>query len=104
DIRCTFQSLFRMDRSVSFNIDNQLFVVSLLFNASVLYAILHVLDRREDRIDRNESEYLCSWLVFFSRKISATFFNCELDFEVSRLVDVADNMIRVEDLESRCEL
>src|SRR5690606_28065207 len=103
NVRSAFEGLLGMDRAVGFDIDQQLLIVRLLLHPGVLNAKLHVLYRSEDGVDRNESKDLFAGLVFFCWKVSASLVDGEFDFKVCRLVEVADYVIRVEDLERRRE-
>ena len=103
-MRSTFQSFFRVDRAVCLNIYNKFFVVSLLFNTGIFNAVFHILDRCEDCVDRNKSEYLLSWLIFFCRKIASAFLDSKFDLKLSRLIKITDDMIRIKYFKSRRKL
>src|SRR5690606_8254234 len=96
-----FECFLGMDGAVRFDIEQEFLIVRLLFHARIFNAELNVLDGREDRVDRNVPEDLFAGLVFLSGKVSASFVDGEFDFKVCRLIEVADHVIRVEDLECR---
>ena len=73
DKRCAFECFFRMNRAVGFNVDQKFLIVGLLLHAGVLYAILYVLDGRENSIDWNESKDLLIGLIFLSGQIATPF-------------------------------
>ena len=76
-----FQSVLRQDRSIGSNFNNQLFVVSLLFNAIVFSKILYVDDRSINRIDCNHVDGIVWIHIFIGRHITTTLVDGELDLE-----------------------
>ena len=96
-----FQSLFGVNRPVGGNFQIQLLVVGLLLDAVVFDRVLHVLDGREDRVDRKRSELAFSGSVLLGRHVAAAFADRERHLHLRSRGQVTDHQVGIEDLEER---
>src|SRR5579872_2077825 len=96
----SLQCFFRMDRTVGLYFHHQFFVVSLLLNTGVLNTVFYIFHRSENCIDWNVTKNLLVWFVLLSWQITTTFFNRKLNFKMSRLIQVTDYMICIQDFKS----
>ena len=98
---CSFgKGLLGMDRAISYDLEDQFFIVCLLLDTIVLYAVLHVLDRCIDRVSENGSQWSIRLFILFSRYITTTLFDGDLQVEIHLGVHFANNQFRVEHLET----
>ena len=93
------QSIFRMNRTVGSNLQIQFLVVGLLLHAVVLNRILHVLDRREDRIDRKRTEFALGRGVLLCGNVAAALTDRKGDLHLGSGCEMANDQLGVQHLE-----
>ena len=99
DLSGLFQRLLRMDRAVGSDLQIQFFIVGLLLDTVVLDRVFHVLDRREDRIDRKRVDIFLRRSVLLRRHITATLTDSNGHLHLSAGSKMANYQLRVQDLE-----
>ena len=101
DLCSLFQSLFGVNRPVGSNLQVQLLVVGLLLDTVVVDGILYVLDRREDRVDREGAELALGGGILLCRNVAAPLADREGHLHLRAGREVADHQIGVQHLEER---
>ena len=87
------------DRAVGLDLQGQLVVVGDLADAGVVDAVGDLAHRAVDRIDRDQADRRVLGLVLRRRHVAAADPRGHLDVELGLLVEVADDVVRVHDLD-----
>ncbi len=82
DLRCFFQCIFRMNRTIGLYFNYEFFIVGFLFNAVVLNWIFYIADWCKYCIDCNKTEFAVDRLIFFSRHITPSLADCKFNLEL----------------------
>ena len=93
------ERVLRMNASVGRDLQIQFLVVGFLLHAVVLDRILHVLDRRVDRVDRQHTELRIGGTVLLGRNVTAALGDRQLDLEFHLGIEAADHQLGVQHLE-----
>ena len=101
DLGSLLECLFGVNRPVGSNFQIQLLVVGLLLDTVVLDRVLHVLDRREDRVDREGSELAVGRRVLLGRNIAAALADRERHLHLRPRGQVTDHQVGIQNLEER---
>ena len=102
DSCCVLESLLGMNAPVSGDLEGQLLVVGLLLYAIVLREVLDITDRRIDRVDSDRLQLIVLSridLLLISGDVTTPLVDGELDGKSLRLIDMADDQLRIEDFE-----
>src|SRR5690606_11580306 len=94
------QGIFRMNGTISADLENQFFIIGLLLNTEVFDAVFYILYGSVNRIGVNSSQRRVGFLVLFSRNIPSTLFNGNFHGKVYLFIHITDHQLRVKDLES----
>ena len=89
----------RVDRSVGPDVDRELVVVGRLAEARRLDEVVHLLDRRVDRVDRDPADAEILVEVLVGRDVAAAALHAHLHVELAALGDGRDVRVRLEDLD-----
>ena len=93
------ECVLRSNGAVTLKLEVELLVVGLLLHTVVLDVVLHIPDRGEDGIDENRVDGSLIVLVLLGGHIATALLDAQLDVELDALVEVADHVFRVHDLE-----
>ena len=88
-----------MDRAISIDIYNQLFVVGFLFDAVIFHFELDVSDRSVNRVDSDNAVRLVRLFVFVSRHVASALLDSQFDIKLDIRFHVTNFKIRVKNLE-----
>jgi hypothetical protein len=99
DRRSLLEGVVGRDATVGPDLEDQLVVVGDLANAGRLDGVLHEPDRGEERIDRNDADRLLFLLVGLTRIIAAARLDLDFGLEGALLVERADDLIGIDDLD-----
>ena len=91
------QSVVRSQAPVGPDFEDEFVVIGSLTDAGVFDGVFHPGDRRENGIDRDETDGLVGALVFIARGKSAADAHFELGVELVFLVHRADELVGIED-------
>ena len=94
-----FQGIFRIDRTIGVDFDDQLLIVGLLFDTPVFHLVAHIADGRIDGVDGDGVDRGAGHFVLVGRHIASALIDVELDIELHRRLKVANDEIGVEHLE-----
>ncbi len=100
DLGCFLQRVLRRDATVGSHLDGELLVVGLLLHTRVLHRVLHVLDRREDAVDRDGSDGCVLRLVLVGRNVTTAFAHGEFHVQFHARLHVCDHQFWVQHLET----
>ena len=100
DFGSFFQSIFRMDRSVGGNFENQFFVVGFLLDTEVILNVFYIADRRKNRIDGNHIDRVSGITVLFCRNVTSAFIDIDFDLEICAFVHVTDHQVGIQHFKS----
>ena len=93
--------IFRRNRAIGFEFKGQLVKISPLANACVTNMIGDLVDRREQRIDRDQPDRCIGSTVLRGRHIALSGFNHQLHHDARALVERHENVIGIHDLDIR---
>ena len=91
--------LIRLDAAVGPHFEGQAIVIGLLADAGVLDGVIHLADRREDRIRRDDADGRIGIFVVRCAHIAAALFQGQVHDEVGVLVERGDMQIAVDHLD-----
>ena len=95
------QRIFRMNRTVGSNLQIQFLVVGLLLHTIVFDRILHVLDRREDRIDGERTEFALGRGILLCGNVAAPLTDRKGDLHLGSRCEMANDQFGIQHLEER---
>ena len=106
NLRCFHQRHVGGDGAVGPQVEDQLLIVGLLTDASVLGREAHALHWREDRVDRNLADDLLALLgqLLGRGHVAAALLDGELDIEIDLVREGRDDLLRVDDFDGRVAL
>ena len=97
DLRGVRDGVVRADRAVGPHLERELVVVGLLTDARVGDGVVHLADRREQRVDRDRADRHGRRLVALGRHVAAARRDRELHARACRLLrQRRDEVVRVE--------
>ena len=100
DLRGGADGLIRLDAAVGPHLEGQAIVIGLLADAGVLDGVIHLADRREDRItSRDDADGRIGFFVVRCAHIAATLFQSQVHDEVGVLVERGDVQIAIDHLD-----
>jgi hypothetical protein len=70
-----------MNGTVGCDFQKKLLIVGLLVNTEILYRVLHILDRRINRVDCNDVDIIDTLGILISRNPAASLVDRKLDVE-----------------------
>ena len=93
--------IIRRDRTIGFDLHGQLVIVQNLTFTGRLYVIRHFLDRRIDRIDRDQADRCIFRLVALCGHIAFASVDGQFHEQIRAVVEVADYVVTVQDFDAR---
>jgi hypothetical protein len=100
DARGIGHGVVRGDRAVGLELERQLVVVEHLALAGRLHLVADLADGRVDRVDRHEADRRVLGPVLVGRDVALARVDGELHVEVRAVVEVADHVVLVQDLDA----
>ncbi len=100
DTRGEGHGVIGRDRAIGFDLHGQFVIIKHLTFAGRLHVIGHFLDRRIDRVDRNEADGRIFGLVLVSRDIAFAGVDGQLDKQIGAVIKVADHVLFVENFDA----
>jgi hypothetical protein len=99
DARSVSNGVFRRDRAIGLDVEDQLVIVQNLTFTGVLHLVGHALDRRIEAVDRDQADRRIFWAVAIGRfHIALAGVDGELHADFSAFIKRADlHVIRVQD-------
>ena len=95
-----FQRLLRMDGTIGGDVERQFLIVGLLLDTIVGDLVLHVLYRRVDGVDSDDTNGVIAFLVLLGGDIATTFLDIEFYLQTGGGLHVADLHVGIENLET----
>src|SRR5258708_28356548 len=93
------ESVVRRDAAVGPDLEDELVVIGDLADAGVLDRIADEADRGEERVDRDDADGLVFLLVVLAGAVAAAGLDLDLGLEGALVVEGADDLVRVDDLD-----
>src|SRR4051794_23881112 len=100
DLRRLAQRGDGLDRAVGLDVERELVVIGALPDAGLLDRVGDAAHRREDRVDRDDSDRLVRGLVLLGRAIAAAAADRQVELELGLLLERRDVRIGVEHLDT----
>jgi len=96
DLRGRGKRVFRKDRTIRGDFHGQRFEVDLFADTSLVDRVANVLDRREDGVHGDDTDWIVSALVLITRNVTASTLHTELNGEAGAFRNSRHVVLRVE--------